>query len=234
LCKCHALINSQIQGVITPEQRESISNINGHSSSTTKDYYVKLSRHDDVSNTVNAFDAFQSQYASPSKESIIYKDQQCTSYKDENIDWKALFDDGENCNIMDSVNLFDSNVAMQINPYTSIQPLPLPVATLNLNEGIIGLKHPDQNEKARKAKWTDEEVDIVGEWCLSTLQSKPEWGPCIISKCLSHIMKNKSIREVFHPIHIASSARLRYGYDKYRIKHGIPVGIIENLDSIEV
>jgi len=187
-----------------------------------------------VSNTVNAFDAFQSQYESPSKESISYKDQQSTSYKDENIDWKALFDDGENCNIMDGVNLFDSNVAMQINPYTSAQPLPLPVATLNLNEGIIGLKHPDQNGRARKAKWTDEEVDIVGEWCLSTLQSKPEWGPCIISKCLAYIMKTKNIREVFHPLHVASSARLRYGYDKYRMKHGIPMGIIENLDSIEV
>ena len=174
-------------------------------------------------NTTNAFEAYASSYTSPTSQETS---------KEETIDWKNLFYDSDNENFMDGVTLFNSDVAVNINPYPSTQHLP--VTTLNLNEGIIGSKHPDKNVKAQKAKWTDEEVDAVGEWCLATLHTKPEWGPSIISKCLAYIMKTKNIRELFHPIHIASSARLRYGYDKYRMKHNIPVGIIHNVDQYEV
>jgi hypothetical protein len=147
-------------------------------------YYTPV-RHEDVCNTSNAFEAYTASYSSPNQEAS----------KEESIDWKRLFDDSDNENLMDGVNLFDSDVAVHINPYRSTTDLP--ITTLNLNEGIIGSKHPDQNVMAQKARWTDKEVDTVGEWCLATLHTKPEWGPCIISKCLSYIMKSKAIRELF-------------------------------------
>ena len=216
------------------EQRESVRNINGHSGQTTKDYYLKENRKQDVVNTTGIM-TMQNKPGVPDSseqndnENFTF-DQDFTPvalpmHGDEN--WRVSFEPRDPV-VFDLKQFGAKSVQHSSLPFRDEVVTQTTVKTINLDEGVIGSKHPEKNLNARKAQWTDEEIDTVGEWCIKTLKTNPSLEPCIISKCNSYIMKTKAVREIFHPLHIASSARLRYGYDRYRMKHNIPFGAAAN------
>ena len=248
-----------MEGNITLGQREAISNVNGHSSQTTRDYYLKASRVEDVKNSAAAFDKM----LSPGSMEVFDKTLSPDSLEDEDSSsWLAnLFDNDE---IMEVDNIeSDNNGAPSIfneqlfngtetavknisfntnngtpsmlneqvfneaavrNIYFNDETVSNVYETNLRSQSKVGENHPEKNPNAKRAEWTDAEVEFIGEWCSKTLKKRPEWSESIISKCNHFIIHDEEIRKLFHPNHIASSARLRHGYDKYRMKHGIPIG----------
>ena len=236
-----------MDGVISNTQRTAISNISGHSSRVTKDYYVRMERKEDVKNSNVAFASFGGVHEDsvlnenePSRLNVVDNEDQESSWIEGSFD-DSLFDNEflvtPEPACIKSVNGYGvkrSSSETQLNhdfefrhaidfSLNQVDGKEVYNTSLNMQGGAIGANHPEKNFQAKKAMWTDEEVDIVGNWCVETLKKRPEWAGCIISKCNNYIMQDKNIRQLFHPLHVASSARLRYGYDKYRMKHNIPI-----------
>jgi hypothetical protein len=98
--------------------------------------------------------------------------------------------------------------------------------------GTVGLKHPDINMNCKKlrATWTQDEINYVGVWCTEYLLRRPEWAGKIVAECRNNILGNGAIRELFHPIHLASSGRLKYGYDAWKKNQNVQ----ESKNSVDV
>jgi hypothetical protein len=208
----------KVEGTITLGQREAISNVNGHSSQTTKDYYLRANRIQDVKNSAAAFQKMVSPLE-PAGDNM----------EEDNSSWMTnLFDDDD---LIDEssvgYNLLNGRVfneAAVPSIFTNDEVVSSAYETNLRPQSKVGESHPEKKSNLRRAEWTDAEVEFVGQWCSKTLRDRPEWSDSIISKCNNFIVHDEEIRKLFHPNHIASSARLRYGYDKYRMKHGIPIG----------
>jgi hypothetical protein len=80
---------------------------------------------------------------------------------------------------------------------------------------IGGTLHPSFGEIGRRVKWTTTEVNIVGNWCSTFLETYPDCNN-VVSKCLQYIKQSDDVRAHFHAHHLADSTRLRWGWDKFR------------------
>ena len=220
---------SKVEGTITLSQREAISNVNGHSSQTTKDYYLRANRMQDVKNSAAAFQKM----VSPLEPALEPAED---NMEGDNSSWMTnLFDNDEfieessvenNINI-GGYNLLNERVfndAAVRSFYSNDDAVPSVYETNLRPQSKVGESHPEKKSNVRRAEWTDAEVEFIGEWCCKTLRERPEWSDSIISKCNNFIIHDEEIRKLFHPNHIASRARLRHGDDKYRMKHGIHIG----------
>ena len=101
--------------------------------------------------------------------------------------------------------------------------------------GSVGSKHPCINmpSSQKRAQWTNEEINFVGWWCTETLAINPLLANKIVSQCLNFIMSNKEARSIFHPIHVLSSGRLKYGYDVYKEVQLRKSQRTEDIDNID-
>ena len=76
-----------------------------------------------------------------------------------------------------------------------------------------GTLHPHFTSANKRVPWSAAELNYVGSWCTANSHV------CnVVAKCLQSIKNDPSVLPIFHPIHIADSARLRHGWDKYRNK----------------
>jgi hypothetical protein len=85
----------------------------------------------------------------------------------------------------------------------------------NLQYDDWGTNHPDYQKTLKRAKWTDEEVKFIGDWCSKTINDNPEARSRIIALCWKHIMFGNGKRAalpLFHESHILDSGRLRHGF----------------------
>jgi hypothetical protein len=94
---------------------------------------------------------------------------------------------------------------------------------MNTISGIIGSKHPhfDPSGNQLRATWTEAEIDFVGNWCNKNIQDNPAWEKTIVSRCTKYIKSTPAIRELFHPIHISDSTRLRHGLEAFNKKRKV-------------
>lgn len=212
---------SKVEGAITLSQREAISNVNGHSSQTTKDYYLRANRMQDVKNAAVAF----KKMSSPLEPAGDNMEEDNSSWMTNLFDDDELIEESSVENIV-GYNLLNERVfneAAVRSIYSNDEVVPSVYETNLRPQSKVGESHPEKKANVRRAEWTDAEVEFIGEWCSKTLRERPEWSDSIISKCNNFIVHDEEIRKLFHPNHVASSARLRHGYDKYRMKHGIPI-----------
>jgi len=180
-------------GTITAQQKNAIENINGHDSATVRDYYLKKSRKRDADLAFEAFDLFDGT-TNPQDDDAF--DDNC---------YDALFQPAEE-------NLEKSILDEFMNPENTVSK------SVGSVEGVIGCKHPhfNQNETQLRAPWTKEEIEFVGNWCRTTIAAQPAWAKTIVAKCVKHIKASPSVREIFHPLHIYDSSRLRYAFDTFQ------------------
>ncbi len=47
------------------------------------------------------------------------------------------------------------------------------------------------------------------------IEANPAWEKTIVSKCTKYIKSTPAVREIFHPIHITDSTRLRHGLETF-------------------
>jgi hypothetical protein len=80
-----------------------------------------------------------------------------------------------------------------------------------------GENHPEFAKDSKRAKWSDEEVSFIGEWCTNILKNNPEARRRIISDCWKYVTMGPGVHEclsIFHEIHILDATRFRHGYRK--------------------
>ncbi len=194
------------EGKITDAQRMAVQNINGHSSATTKAYYLLEERADDVlcSRGVLAddLDAALGELAAD------------------------LHDDDLEAHL----HAEPAHLPVQL-PL----PLPLPgsaVSPAPMRTGMIqaprdprsftptpqlidwGTSHPDYNTSKETAIWTYEEKSFLGRWCSEYRAEYPD-VKFVVAKCLKHIRTNSDAIRIFHKHHTLNSARLRNGHRQY-------------------
>lgn len=187
-------------GAITTLQKHAISNVNGHDSQTTKDYYLKRSRLNDAQNSFEAFNIFDELH----------------NVFDEEFSTSAASDD--------NITELDTQQSEPSAPALSNQSSCLELLSIKSNDlppkGFIGCKHPyfNKSENQMRAPWTEYEIDFVGKWCETNIINNPTWSKSILSKCCKYIKTNPEIREHFHQLHIFDSGRLRHGWETYQKK----------------
>jgi len=85
-----------------------------------------------------------------------------------------------------------------------------------------GTKHPvkmmnEHGKLVARAKWTDEEVSYIYNWCKMQMRK----NPCVsfkVSKCLTHILADPGAIAIFHSLHTLDSSRLMTGFKKLQEK----------------
>jgi hypothetical protein len=79
----------------------------------------------------------------------------------------------------------------------------------------VGLLHPSIADSGRKIPWTETEINIVGTWCERYKALHPD-NTYVVAGCLRYILNDSDVRRHFHPHHLMDSARLRWGWKRYR------------------
>lgn len=202
-------------GKISLDEQNSVQNINGHSGITAQKYYQKRSRIKDAQNALIVHrKLLGNSDANPAIDDV------------EHSDANLAIDDDTPCSstspIIDSLIIGSSIIedsAVMPN-YLSAQCGALPI-TLNFDidtsqsqtdNGVLLSPHKDN---VRRVPWTEEEIRIVGMWCTLYRKQHPENNK-IVANCLHYIRSDKNVQKLFHPHHIADSARLRWGWQKFQ------------------
>ena len=79
----------------------------------------------------------------------------------------------------------------------------------------VGLLHPSIANSGRKIHWTETEINIVGTWCERYKAQHPG-NTYVVAGCLRYILNDSDVRQHFHPHHLMDSARLRWGWERYK------------------
>ena len=182
------------KGMITSEERDAISGLNGHSSAITKKYYVFLDRGSEISQA-------QALFALPTLSSTDspFSPPTCPPRQPPA-----------------STNDVD---APSIDPL----PLPLQVETPfptgwtmreDLRHKQWGASHPCQAANPKKVVWSDGELDYLRQWLEDQMQFFPDLEQNTACwRALEHINNCPQARSVFHRNHVLSTGRLRSGFD---------------------
>lgn len=178
------------RGRITTEQKESVQNINGHTSETTRAYYLMEDRAADVQRTkgvlTSDIDTLLEVFATEMTEDEMQGPQ-------------------------------EEPPAVQVTPMTVTQPAPPPTPPAALPQAPVldwGTIHPDYNTTKPTATWTIAEKHFVGTWCANFRQEHPGSSNAV-AKCLKHIQAHPEAISIFHQYHTLDCTRLRNGLRQY-------------------
>jgi hypothetical protein len=183
-----------LKGIISPTQREAIMSVNGHSSRTTKDYYLMSDRKADAAHGRAGFNKMLG-FVTPERLSI-----------EDTCDGDAYTEDGGDKDDGD-----DSTSAMESIDSDSAFGRDAPI--------VFGAEHPQGDNMECRAKWTSEEIGYAGKWVERKLEISPGITN-IIAKCLAHIRATPSCHPIFHPRHVVDSTRLKHGIECYEKQTG--------------
>ena len=232
--KKHMLANK-----VTPTQRAAVMSINGHGSATVEKQYVLEERRADVLNSQHAFASLLATDDADAEEESAAAHDEDAAFDD---DAAALSGD---LDFFDDIAYDLANDLSQVPPPSTPQPrkqqapyhhsqhvgvskfstptrdnTPFDQRMHRLKAPAViadwGTAHPQYHDKkAKKAKWTAEETQYVGNWC-DTFSAKYPDAKCAVAKCLQYMRRDPAALPIFHRLHVANSARLRCGYRKFQ------------------
>ena len=166
--------------------------LNGHSSAITKDFYVRQERSKDVEHAINAFATITSPRQQANEMFNVSSDSDEFEPAVPSVVAKrkiAIVDEME----------YDFPEATNTPPQKHHKPA----------ADLI------TSAQQKRVKWSDEEINFVGQWCEKMLKQNPANQNNIVSRCLAYIREHMSIAAIFHPNHIVSSGRLKHGLEAY-------------------
>ena len=207
-----------LSGQITPEQTKSSINMGGHSAVTCAKYYQKRSRELDV---LQSQEVHQKLIKSPQRKTE--QGEHAIAGLDSLIDERltaanGAVRDGE-CETIVPIVLpegSEPNSGLAVRSQgaiTNTAPIGIVAASITPASNI-GIAHPCYQFEGRRITWTKFEVHHVGTWCKAYEEEFPA-AQNLVAKCLDSILKDKEVREHFHPHHLMDSSRLRWGWKKY-------------------
>ena len=197
------------QGKLSRREKESMMNLNGHSSQVTHDYYIKQDRQRDVVNAFRCFDLINSPESGRTEQVPILRHKRYViqdSSEDENDGNDEAFTAIKFKRVTQPTELFaEFQPTERMNQVALIE---------NMTETIES--EPEPSHFPMRVKWTEREINYVGRWCTKTLKDNPANNTNIVARCLAHIRNDPTIVAMFHNNHILNSGRLKHGYDSYR------------------
>jgi hypothetical protein len=207
-----------MSGVITPEQTKSSISMGGHSANTCAKFYQKRSRELDV---LQSQEVHQKLIRSPLRRNeegghaIAIVD----SFIDQHVteDFESINDEEEKTMVPLALSgRGESSPGFAVRSLGSTKnKSPSSIIAGSLTPASnIGIAHPCYQFEGRRITWTKNEVNHVGTWCKAYEAEYPA-AQNIVAKCLDAILKDKKVREHFHPHHLIDSSRLRWGWKKY-------------------
>ena len=207
-------------GDITNAERNAIMNLNGHSSAITKDYYIRRDRSRDVKHALSAFTAIKRQKIDSDSDSDEVFRPHLHRHRHSFID-----SDEETENYYRQPGLGGGVAQVQRERETDDPANATPKHFRDPEHKVVTtVAHrpfsirSSTNKVLSRNKWTDEEINFVGDWCSKTLLRNPENQNNIVARCLSYIQNHSDVATMFHPNHILSSGRLKHGLDSYKKK----------------
>lgn len=227
-------------GQINETEKAAVQNINGHSSETTRDFYLYEDRVEDVHHARVAFDA--------AGEGLGFTEDVLA----------ALVHEGVAADVASDVQpaeqswplAMESPLPPAVRSHTSPLPLPLPLPTpppslpsAPLSPSLLparsaaavpaassnrshwaqastidwGSAHPDYGTTAATARWTWAEKSYLGQWCARFQADFPEANN-VVAKALKAIQLDSRAIAIFHAHHTLNSARLRHGLRQYQLE----------------
>lgn len=195
------------RGVISGEQRIAVQNINGHTSETTRAYYLMEDRAADVLCTegvlTSDIDALMEVFAE--------------EMSDDELRGPPL------------------PPPAPAAPHMRVsRPPPLPLPTWTAPQAQVldwGTRHPDYATTKATATWTHEEKQYVGTWCANYRLRYPESSNAV-AQCLKHIQRDPEAIAIFHKFHTLDCTRLRNGqrqYEKERLREGQVLDVLPDM-----
>jgi hypothetical protein len=191
---------------ISAKERDSIMNLNGHSSQVVKDYYIRHDREKDVGHAFNVFDLMNNDL-SPSP--LPPQQSTLSSFGALSEKRKRVF----------AISDSESDADIFISPLPrNIESVILSSDSLNQDPDDCAhqLVSPASTSTPVRVKWTEQEINYVGRWCAKTLKDNPANRTNIVARCLAHIRSEPSVMSIFHKNHILNSSRLRHAYEAYQ------------------
>ena len=213
-------------GNINALERGAVMNVNGHTSQVVQDYYLHEDR---VADRTHSSAAFQKWVAAEKRTRSIdytpfHHDASIPALEPlsiVNTDDEPLSDDFTTDNLLrEDLScewVHDLEYADTVTAEDSFEQ------KFNLNNNTsggvsiqYGELHPNKDANAKRIKWTQEEIKIVGHWCEDNLLKHPEWSSIIVSRCLTFIKGDYNARKYFHPNHVTDSTKLRHAYIQFK------------------
>lgn len=201
------------KGKISAVARKAVSNINGHSDTTVKNYYVKKKRRQDAEDSREMFDVI-------GRENPLSSDNWFA--KDDNYN-----DTQWNESVIESNDVFSfdnsqrettpkSHFHVQLSPPSSLSPsskllLQSPGKSPLRSDVRWGHHHPEFNLPKTRISWSDEENEYIRSWWRENCST---CSTNVAAKLLAHIRNDKDAHAIFHSNHTLDSSRIRHGLRK--------------------
>lgn len=210
--------NLRQQNIISQQQQTAIHNINGHSSETTKQYYILNNIKNDIAIGKQAFNQlFQSDNINVN--SIISESSESTPLK-LTLQTKALITpDMMNSQVTsDYSSIVHDEPLIPLN-FSAVEDVNIYPPKLSVIDIEWGSAHPNYMDIKRcRAEWTEDEKSIIASWIDKRLNEMSPIKPGNLYRdCLEYIIKTTSLHKYFHPIHVQDSARLQQGHRQYKL-----------------
>jgi hypothetical protein len=213
-------------GKISQDERTSISFINGHSSQTTKDYYVREDIKRNISQAKNVFDNISNnddeEEAFRTTELIDFTPTSCEISNEENdYQQQPQFEDQleistftppaiTNCKSL--ICSRSTAISASTNSFSK------PANTTAYAARVWGAQHPEFGKKegvGERAQWSPEEkrylIPLAESLSLITKTN-------LMARCLKHIQNDPSATPIFHKRHILTTDRLKSYWVAYQKK----------------
>jgi hypothetical protein len=181
-------------GQISAVAKKAVSNINGHSDQTVKNYYVKKKRRQDAEDG-------QEMYNVLSMDNPLSSDG-----------WFTMSDSYEHEEWNHPPESTVSNMSVSDDHQVDHQQVQLPSPRKQHLQSPTqerwGEDHPEFNSPKSRIAWSDEENKYIREWWI---KSGSNCVSNVASKLLAHINKDENAHRIFHPNHTLDSGRIRHG-----------------------
>jgi len=223
------------QGKISAEARKAVSNINCHSGEIVDQYYLKKKKKDEVALSREVMTAFLHDNSNNLKSTINLhtdsdSDSDCSSDSDFHDDCSPRRLAFETSDAIENSPIHPIDASWLSFPtsasrgHTATITATIPQTDTSCSFPTLttwGRNHPDNQREGGDGKritWTPEETDYVGTLGLSLIKNNPEAKTHLMATMLKIIKKDPDARHIFHPHHVAYSARLKSGFNKYMEK----------------
>lgn len=215
------------QGKISAEARKAVSKINCHSGEIVDQYYLKKQKKDEVALSREVMTAL-----SHDRNLMSTINLQTESDSDDYDEWLprrlTFIPTTKMSDTVGSVptpQIDTSFSSFETSAIETTRSVPIPQIDTSCSSfptlANWGQKHPDNQKEGGDGKritWTPEETDYVGTLGLSLIKNNPAAKSNLMATMLKIIKKDPKARQIFHPHHVAYSARLKSGFNKYMEK----------------
>ncbi len=226
------------EGHISAVHRGAVMNINGHTSQVCKDYYI----HDDrVADRINSAIAFQTwvdvekgiqrsppvipvtklkTFVAPATTAMCTTVLAVSPIVTPSLDMLDVCIDAIlPASPRDEIDYLENTSPLSMSSHVSMtfeEEYNLMESEVKIFE--FGSNHPNQDKYAKRVKWTDTEIKIVGRWCDLHQETNPEWKNIIVSKCLAFVKQDENACKYFHINHVSDSTKFRHAYTEWKVR----------------